>query len=327
MNIKSKAHWRWWYWLLIMILLPFVALGGYIAFVINRHYLPRFDLPPFDAAKAAQLSPEKRAAYEQELFSELSRWNKESRRYPNREDFILREKRWQQMADEGVELAHITLQVLQPSTLQVYSLRGPMRRLEELAEQGDTAAMCLMLRLVAGAASKLNVDRYDPIYKKWMERGAELGHPECMLQMGTRLMLGGDGYEKDYKQGMNLQFAAHRAGYAHDAWPLIRHYEELEKTPRIRDGRSYVIGAQRRYYSIGENLDLLAYRNLDNVRRLYCWQQMNAKFRISDEPDELLADLQIEAQRTGRTDLAALYEELRGKHYSLQDCVNLGMGE
>lgn len=92
--------------------LPVIYVAGALAYEFNREHFPRLDLPAFDHAKAKALKPEKRAAYEQELFSELQQWNRGSRKYPTLEDIERREQRWQQMADDGFELAHITLSVL-----------------------------------------------------------------------------------------------------------------------------------------------------------------------------------------------------------------------
>lgn len=304
----------------LAVVLPTLALGGYIAFQLNRQYFPRFDLPAFDAAKAAQLTPEKRAAYEQELFGELLRWNMGSRRYPNRDDFIRREQRWQQMADDGLELAHITLSVLRPSNLQVYALSGPMKRLEALAEHGDTGAMCLMTGLVVRAASTLRIDGYAPLYKKWLERGAEFGHPECLMQLGGRLLLGVDGYPQDIHRGLSLDFAARRAGYANDASALILYFMGLgfadpQDVRRLYDGKP------------SPAISFAAYKDLANVRRLYCWTQIEGQSSITDVSSYWLKSLRREAVRTDRPELAALHDELQGKHYSLQDCVNLGTGE
>jgi hypothetical protein len=274
-----------------------IYVAGALAYELNREHLPRLDLPAFDHAKAKALTREKRAAYEQELFSELQQWNRGSRKYPTLEDIERREQSWQQMAEDGFELAHITLSVLKPKGGLVYSLSGPMKRLVELAEQGDAGAMCLMPGLVGKATVKLDTDRYEPIYERWLARGTELRHPECMKLSGGRLLVGVPGFKRDAKQGLELEFAARRAGYAHDAGALILHYQSK------------------------------GYSDPANVRRLYCWRVIYSQFWLGDMERVVLQNLQAEAQRSQRTDLQNVYEELKKSNYSLQDCINLGQGE
>lgn len=289
---------RWWRWLAVVLAVPVLTLGGVLTYELNREYFPRLGLPSFDRAKAAKLSPEKRAAYEQELFSELQLWNRGSRKYPTVEDIEKREQRWQAMADDGFELAHITLRVLKPKGGYVYSLRGPMKRLEELAAQGNVGAMCLMPGLVGNATLKLDTTQYETTYRKWMARGAKMGHPECQQALGGRYLLGVDGYAKDVPRGLQLIFSARRAGYMHDVGDLILHYQDK------------------------------GYANADDVRRLFCWMQIEeAQVWQSGEPQRVLRELQTEATRTGRKDLLMLGDELRGKQLALQDCIKLGAGD
>lgn len=295
-QVASKAF-RWRRWLFAAMALPVIYVTGVLAYELNREHFPRLDLPAFDHTKAKGLTPEKRAAYEQELFSELQQWNRGSRKYPTLEDIERREQRWQQMADDGFELAHITLSVLKPKGGLVYSLSDPMKRLVELAEQGDAGAMCLMPGLVGKATLKLNTDAYAATYKSWLERGAAIGHPECQKALGGRLLRGVDGYEQSTSRGLSLIFAARRSGYAHDVGALILHYE--------RKG----------------------YADPANVRRLYCWRTIYSQFWFGDMESVVLLNLQAEAGRSKRPDLQALHEELKQSKYSLQDCINLGQGE
>jgi hypothetical protein len=294
---SNKLLRRWWHWLLLIIALPTLCLTGVLAYELNREHMPRLDLPTFDAVKAAKLTPEKRAAYEQELFSELQQWNRGSRKYPTLADIGRREQRWQAMADDGFELAHITLSVLKPEGGLVYSLSGPMRRLEELAKQGDAGAMCLMPGLVNVTADKTDWRKYQVIYQNWLVRGAELGHPECQKALGGRLLRGVSSFERDVHRGLDLIFAARRAGYAHDAGALILHYQAK------------------------------GYSDPANVRRLYCWRVIYSQFWFGDMEDVVLQNLEAEAKRSRRSDLQALYEELKERKFSLQDCINLGQGD
>ncbi|MDQ3272846.1 MAG: hypothetical protein M3Q12_11870 [Pseudomonadota bacterium] len=288
---------KWWHVLLLVVLIPLLCVAGAVAYELNREHFPRLDLPAFDKTKVVKLPPDKRAAYEQELFSELQQWNRGSRKYPTVADIARREQRWQAMADDGFELAHITLSVLKPVGGLIYSLAGPMKRLEELARQGDVGAMCLMPGLVGKASLKQSVDQYTATYEHWMQRGVELKHPECMKSKGGQLLRGVPGVARDVRRGLELQFAARRAGYAHDVGALILHYQDK------------------------------GYDDPANVRRLYCWLQIEDTFWIAQAPQRLLADLKQRVMQNNRPELLTLQNELQGKQNTLQDCVELGTGE
>ncbi|GAA6140853.1 hypothetical protein [Hydrogenophaga sp. 5NK40-0174] len=249
----------------------------------------------FDASKVAQLSAERRAALEQELFSELQVWNMGSRQYPDQAGIAAREQRWQAMADEGLELAHITLTVLEPRTGKAHELTPAIKRLEVLAEQGDAGAMCLIDRLVNVTAAQLDWKQYEATARKWLERGAELGHPECLISLGGRT-LRGVGYTKDTARGLELIFRGRKAGYAHGVGSLILFY----KSKGFEDDA--------------------------NVKRLYCWMVMEDRFYFRDPIDEIA--------RMMRKQSNSLYEhnretlsELAAWEPNLQDCVDLGKGE
>lgn len=260
-----------------------------------REYLPRRDLPHFDMQRAAALSAERRASYERELFSELSQWNHPSRNYPTQSDVGQRERRWRRLAAEGLELAHITLQVLQPDGGFVYPLDAPMRRLQVLAEEGDVGAMCLMAGLVGQAKRSRVVAEHVELAQQWLLRGAERGHAECLLQLGRRLLLRREGLPGDAQRGLALEFAARRAGYAHDVDGLTAYF-------------------QRRWSSDPADL-----------ARLYCWLSIDAQSRAVDGPRHMLAALRADAQRTASHTLAGLADQLQHTHISLQACVDMGV--
>jgi len=298
---------------LLALLAPVVSVGGYVAFECHPDDPPRLDLPPFDSAKAARLSPQKRAAYEQELFSEITRWRLGSRRYPNPADSAKREQRWMQMANDGFELAYITLRMVSPSQLQRYARGSPMKRLVQLSEQGDTGAMCLMSALVSGNP------KYASTYKKWLERGAALGHPECMIRLGSKLLGGSDGYPKDVRRGLALQFDARRkSGYSHMAGSLARHFEKPIRKLQPQTGL-------RR--SDGTLVLDLGYGKRADIRRVYCWRQVQSQTWDRDTAAAILRRLRVGASLDDRPELRVIYEDLRDKHYTLEDCLNMGMGE
>jgi hypothetical protein len=285
--------------------LPWPALlAGAIFFVASamllyesaREYFPRRDLRAFDSQRAKLLSVERRAAYELELFSELSQWNRPSRRYPTGTAVGQREKRWRQLAGEGFELAHIALQVLRPDGALVHPIDKPMNRLLALAERGDSSAMCLMTGLVSQVKHARLSAEHSELARKWLLRGAEHDHPECQLQLGRRLILGIDGVAKDAKRGLALELAARRAGYAHDVDGLVSYFQQRWST---------------------EPADLT---------RLYCWLSIDAQSRLTDGPQNMLRVLRAEAGRVDSQELMRLANQLENSRFSLQACVDLSRG-
>lgn len=261
-----------------------------------REYFPRLGLRDFDADRAALLSIEQRAAYEQELFSELSQWSRPSHLYATESGPRRRERRWEQMASEGFELAHITLQVLQPDGGFVYPLDKPMSRLQVLAEHGDASAMCLMTALVSQVKSSQLSAAHSDMARKWLLLGAERGHAQCQLQLGRRLILGADGIGKDVRRGLALEFAARRYGYAHDVDGLISHFQQQWSSDPA------------------------------DLTRLYCWLSIHAQSRQSDGPQNMLRLLRVEAERKRSEALMRLASQLENSNFLLQECVDLGAG-
>ena len=272
----------------------FFAATAMLVYESAREYFPRSDLRSFDERKAKLLSAGKRASYALDLFSELSQWNRPSRRYPAEGGPRLRERRWRQLAGEGFELAHIALQLLQPNGGYVYPLDRPMKRLQELAEQGDAGAMCLMASLVAQVKKARVSNEHAETARKWLKVGAERGHPECQLQLGRRLLLGIDGMFRDPGRGLPLEFAARRSGYAHDVDGLVAYFQQRWSTEAI------------------------------DLSRLYCWLSIEAQSRLSDGSQKMLRLLRVEAQRLESDRLKALASRLESTRFSLQACVELG---
>lgn len=219
-SAPQRRRWPW-------VLLGFVALLGAALYVWSWYLKQPWHLPPFDRAKAAQLSPQQRADYEKELFGELLRWFEPTQRFPTWEPnfYLAREQRWLEMANDGFELAHIVLQVVQPSTGHRFNLKPPFRRLVQLAEQGDQGAMCLMPGLVLISSSERSDPKVEAIARDWMVKGAELGHPECLLNLGARLLKGSDDQPLDPERGKAMIFEALRMGYVHDVGFMASHFE------------------------------------------------------------------------------------------------------
>ena len=293
------------------ILLGLVFVGVFLlaAVALYAHksqWFPRLDdVPQFDASKARSMTAEKRAAYERELFIELSYWNTATRRFPGATGMAAREARWREMAADGFELADVVLRVLDPSSGVVYSLRGPMRRLERLAEAGDAGAMCLMVGLANRAAIAQDWRPYQATYLKWLVVGAQRGHPECLRRRGARLYQGSDGYAKDASSGLRDLVNAARAGYVHAAATLVLHFRET-------DWQS----------------------NVQNARRLFCWTAVEDTVwtgvsldRYWDGTNKLLRDLVRLHPPGTATQWDNLLRELREAKFASEDCTKLGLGD
>lgn len=274
----------------------FFAASALLVYESAREYLPRFDLRAFDHSRADLLDAERQAAYELELFSELSQWNRPSRRYPTATGVGQREKRWRQLADEGLELAHIALQVLQPDGGFLHPLDKPMNRLLTLAQRGDSGAMCLMAGLVGRVKRSGLSAEHSELARKWLNQGAERGHAECKLQLGRRLILGADGTLKDATRGLALELEARQHGYAHDVDGLVSHF-------------------QQRWSAESSNLTTL-----------YCWLSIDAGSRLTDGPQNMLRLLRVEARRLDSEKLMRLANQLENSNVSLQTCVDLSRG-
>ena len=284
-----------------------VFLGTTALYALKPEWFPRLDdLPRFDEQKAKTLSPQRRAELEHELFAELRWWNTGTRRYSGLAGIEAREARWREMASEGFELADIVLRVLDPSSGTIYSLRGPMRRLERLAETGDVGAMCLMVGLVNQAASVHDWKEYRPTYRRWLLQGVKEGHPECLDQLGARMLLGVGGHEKNIQAGLfNLRRAV-LAGYIHGAEILAFYYAKIDPW------------------------------RIDNIRRSFCWFQIadsvytGSRDRGGDGSVTLMRRLEVRAASASneqREQLQGLMKELRVTTFTKEDCVRLGVEE
>lgn len=296
-NTRSLRRWPW-------VLLSVVVLLGAALYFWSWYLKQPWHLPPFDRAKAAQLSPQQRAAYEQELFSELLHWFEPTQRYPTWEPnfYLAREQRWLKMASEGFELAHLVLQVVQPSTGLRFSLKPPFKRLVQLAEKGDQGAMCLMRGLVLISSTERSDPKVEAVARDWMIKGAELGHPECLLNLGARLLKGADDQPWDPARGKELVFESLRNGYVHDVGFLASYYE--------RQGL----------------------HNLRNLQANYCWQTWRQSTEVfvyfSDTPlKRVTYAVQRSVPAHFQDDVLKALNALVDWRPTVEECIELSTGE
>ena len=263
--------------------------------VLWAHAQERHDLPPFDYEKAKQLSREKRAGYERNLFNELSAWNTGSPKYMGKDGTNRREADWMAMADDGYELAYITLQVLQPSTGMRYAVEKPLARLSELADGGDAGAMCLHWRLI-DRDPKGKEARYINSALSYVERGAAIGHPACLRIVGGLLLTGSQGISQDIPTGSNFAIRAEREGYggAISIWAYLAGFSP-------RDERDWT--------------------------RLYCWEQFAKRYAVLLDVSTVLSQLRDPLQKPRVLAHLELASKLEAWTPRLEECVKLGLGD
>lgn len=261
------------------------------AFFVQARATP---LPVFDAGKAAQLTAARRAELERELFTELYMWNTQSRRYQEPGGLEARERRWREMVDEGYELAYLALTVFEPSTVQVHHPLPALRRLEELAGQGDAGAMCMYSAIVLYMPQRGGIDwsEYRSQARHWMQVGAKAKHPDCLIQLGGRRQAGSDGFAENIPLGRSMLFEALASGYLRAAGSLWGHFDEKGLV------------------------------DFNSRRLVYCWGFVAASYRFSD------ADLSLQVYRNNlppdqRRLLDAELGLLRNWQPTSDECVNL----
>ena len=291
-GMNQRRGQRWLVALAAVALAAILIAWNWQALMIWATMVPQTKpLPTFDASKAQRLSAERRAELERELFSELWMWNTWSRRYQAPNGLAERRQRWVAMAEEGYELAYLTLQVLEPGD-HVHNPLPVLKRLDELARQGDTGAMCLYGNIVF----QMPVRRVDwtPQHKparEWMEKGAALGHPQCLVTVGGWKV---SGYipPKDLNGGMRMVFEGLRKGYDHGVGSLWL----LARDLKFADAAS---------------------RQLE-----YCWSYQDSQ--SSYYPPDLSIEAFINrAPPEQRPALERELNQLRQWHPSTEDCIEL----
>lgn len=267
--------------------------GGYAVWAYAQE---RYDLPPFDQAKAKALSPGKRAEYDRLLFNELTHWSAGSQRH----NLDTREAEWREMAADGHELSYLTLTTISPTNGR-FSPDQAYARLEELIQTGDAGAMCLYYWVVP--------NWQDPHYeqaKVYLQRGSDLGHPECQRQLSAILESSApedevikNEFSDPEQKAYQLMLASAEKGYSAPL-NLYLHYKDK------------------------------GYSKASNVERAHCWATVlydnfeqdgrNDYFR----PDaRILREVRDYAAKHHRQDLIELADKLATTRPTLQQCLAL----
>lgn len=296
--MQSKRLRRWTIAAGVLLLLAALAAWNWQGIRIWYHMDPvgpAYAIPPLDAQKTQSLSAARRAELERELFSELSgygMWNGESRRYQGAEALEQRRQRWEEMAAEGSELAHLALTVLPPGSF-ARDPRPTLKRLEAMAQQGDAAAMCLYGSIAFAMDPGVAVwTAQQARGREWVIKGAELGHPDCLIRLGGWRM---SGYvaPADPKRGSEMIYEALRKGYDYYVGSL-----------QSRAGELKLIDAPSR-------------------RLEYCWAYHQAKQSKYDPDLSMKVYINNEAPQQDRARLNQELDQLRQWHPSIEDCIQL----
>lgn len=128
--------------------------------------------------------------------------------------------------------------------------------------------------------------------REWMEKGAQLGRPQCLVTVGGWLMTGGSDYPKDVRRGMNMIFDGIRNGYIHGVGSL-------------------------RVEFVNGGLESPKNRLLE-----YCWGYHAAKIRPNDADLALsvyIEKLPSEQQPSLKQEL----DQLRQWHPNIEECIGL----
>lgn len=166
---KNRLRLKRWLYVFAIIVIASIAVYTYL------YYQVRDDiLPPFNEAKAKQLSLEKRRQYDVLLFNQLVVRGE----MPSEPRYQL----FRKMADDGFEVAYLTLELfdIRYSDLPQKYPRG-MDRLKDLAKQGDASAQCLYG--LYGGLFEAEAEN-EKAHKEYINASAKQGHPACSASYG-----------------------------------------------------------------------------------------------------------------------------------------------
>ncbi|MBA4263883.1 MAG: hypothetical protein C0453_02280 [Comamonadaceae bacterium] len=302
MNAKRIA-WRIALWIVGLLFAAAATLGAAVAYEVYAYHFPRvwmgMGLMGFDTAKAKTLSAEQRAAYEHELFEELPLWNHGSKRFPDGPDLksfqetrCARDDRWKAMAQEGFELAHVARRAYNPCRNLVFSFKGPLKRLQTMAEQGNVGAMCMMGALRDG---RQDLSGFDEVTRKMLETGAAKGHPECLWRMAQWTYPGIGGDKGVLESSLSMAARAASAGAYRAAVHLASHFRGLSRV------------------------------DLRYVERAYCWSVIHDQGASIDSGATMVFQTYlVSARADGNPALESRLVALKADSHDAQSCIALG---
>jgi TPR repeat protein len=169
---------------------------------------PRDNLQASGSQGTRQLSEEKRKEYDVLFFNEFSVF---THNRPGINECRRREALFRQMADEGYEVAGIALQLYDIGRCDDRGRydEAARDRLEQLAGQGDTAAMCFLNTGLVWIKPPM---RKFEEHANYIRLGAEQGHPDCMFTLALYYEDGLYGVPMDHDNSLQWMEKAARSG-------------------------------------------------------------------------------------------------------------------
>ena len=193
-------------------------------------------------AALGSLTPDQRRTYDRLFFNEAAVWQHNSAAYDSRTSPGL----FREMAINGFKVAEIAPQLLVTGpTRDRVAVKTAIERLRQLAERGDTSAMCFMPLAWSRSVAEETFFDYD-VMLTYTKRGAELGQPYCRLVVARLYGSGTAGFPKDLNRAMRMVREVAREGYYEAHVALFKTY--AERVP--------------------------AYDDLDILRRTMCWGRL-----------------------------------------------------
>jgi hypothetical protein len=161
--------------------------------------------------------------------------------------------------------------------------------------------MCLMPGLATIGNAAVTAPRLAKLARHWMVNGAELGHPQCLRNLGGRLMYGSDEQPKDPDQGKALIFESIRKGYVHDLGVLALYYER-------------------------QGLD-----DLNNLKVSYCWESQDKNRGIGDHLSDtaqkrMAVAIQLKVSAAQQEAAMRALKAMADWKPSVQECIELSEG-
>ena len=269
-------------------------------------------LPPFDYAKAKQLSEDKRRAYDVVFFNEIVIWNKNSNRYGANQKIpgVGRDAEFRRMASNGYLPAYVALRLLDIVRGSERDDPAALAMLLKAANEGDASAMCAFLWMPI-KRSMLSYTKSRALGLKMEERGLVKKHPACMATRGMENLFGNvPDIPKDTKAGKALLLESARQDY-YLAENALFDLRELK--------------------ALAGKFD---FSNKDELKRTLCWGRLAEQHTNWAGFDNFLGLLRDYARSNNRPDLVEMSHPYDPRRVPItqpvvkpEDCIQLEKGD
>lgn len=285
-----------------------IAAGAEAENVLSPAHLAQADIPPFNSARASQLSAEKRRQYDAVFFNEIAIWNMSSNRYgPDvMASSAARKADFKRMAEDGYLPAYVALRLLNIVRGVELEDKEALDMLVKAAEEGDVSAMCAFVWMPVNR-KLLPYEKSKVLGRQMEARGLAMGHQACMASRGIKYLFGRvPEIPQDTKKAMPLLLESARQG-------------------------SYV--AARSLFDI-RNLKALSnqfdFTNQPEFERALCWGRLAEQYTNHAFFDNFLGLLRTYARANDRQDLVEMSYPYDPRRVPIlhtvvkpEDCINL----